>query len=377
MKKIKILYVMDHYHFSWGGTEGQVLTLIENLDRERFEPQVCVFRHVTDYLAKEPFPCRVFCPEIEHLHSLSTYWKLLNLRGYIRENAIDIVQTVFNDSALVIPFLTLGTGARTVSTRRDMGFWYTPLRLNILRMNKFFTDRYVVNSNEVKRNLIRKEWVPPRKITVIPNACDMARFDEPPQHDFRSSYAIPADAPVIGVVANLRPVKRVIDMIEAFPMVLGRIPESYLVIVGHTGDLLDVYQLRVRELGIGNRVRFLGLISNPIPIIKHFSVGVNCSESEGLSNAIIEYMGCGVPVVATDTEGNRELVLHGRTGLLAPVGNTRSIAESITTLLLMDNNQRNKMVNEARRIIHEKFDEKKVIRQYESFYIDIDRDGRA
>lgn len=370
MKKIKILFVMDHFHFSSGGTEGQIYTLIKKLDRKTFEPQVCLFRHETDYFKKEMFPCPVFCQEIKSFFSFTTYGKFLQLRRYIRQNKIDIVQSIFNDSALSLAFYTFGLGVKTISTRRDMGFWYTPAKLCILRMNTFFTDKYLVNSHAVKDNIHRKEWVPVNKVIVIPNGCDVSRFHIASQGNFRERYAIPEGAPIIGIVANLRPVKRVNDLIMAFPRVLEKIPESYLVIVGYTGELLDKYMHLANDLRIEERVKFLGLINDPIPVINNFSVGVNCSESEGLSNAIIEYMGCRIPVVATDTAGNREMIIDGKTGLLVPVGDTCALSTSIVRLL-KNEELRDNVVSRARESLLTRFDEKQVIKQYEYFYIEI------
>ncbi len=352
-----------------------MFSLIKGLDRDLFDPRACVFRRETDYLEREGFPCPVFCPEIMSFFSPSTYARFLKLRDYIRKERIDVVQTVFNDSALALPFYTLGSGAKVVSTRRDTGFWYTPAKLRILRMNSLLTDRYLVNSRAVRESVRKSEWVPDRKIVVIPNGYDLSRFDAPPLEAFHETYGIPAGSPVVGIVANLRPVKRVGDLITAFSLVVKEVPDSYLMVVGHTGEQPGTYLDLARSLGIGGRVRFAGLIPDPIPIIRHFSVGVNCSESEGLSNAVIEYMGCGVPVVATGTEGNRELVDHGETGLLVPVGDTRALAESIVRLL-REGPLREMVSVRARETVLKRHDANEVMKRYERFYFGIARDGR-
>jgi len=374
--RIKILYVFDHFHFAAGGTEGQFYRLIKQLNQDHFDPYACVFRHATDFLRKHEFPCPVFCPDIGSFFTLDTYRRFQVIRKYIREQAIDIVQTVFNDSALSHPFFTVGSGVKVVSSRRDMGFWYTPAKLVILRLNTLFTHGYLVNSHAVEKNLRKSEWVPARKIVVIPNGHDLSRFDGLPRAGFHSRYGIPEDAPIIGIVANLRPVKRVHDLMAAFALVLKEQTDAFLVIVGHTGEMLDEYTALAADLGIDSHVRFLGLIDDPIPVMKHFAVGVNCSESEGLSNTIIEYMGCGVPVVATDTQGNRELVVHEETGLVTPVGDTRGLAASILRLL-REPSLRGRLVSSAREYVMKCFDERSVVRQHERFYIDLVGAARA
>jgi glycosyltransferase involved in cell wall biosynthesis len=80
-------------------------------------------------------------------------------------------------------------------------------------------------------------------------------------------------------------------------------------------------------------VHFCGGVANAIPIVKHFSVGILCSESEGLSNAVIEYMGCGKPSVCTNVGGNPEAITEGESGFLVPPFAVRELADRISTLL--------------------------------------------
>jgi L-malate glycosyltransferase len=367
--KIKILYVIDHFDTSSGGTEGQLFNLIRNLDKNIFDPQVCVFRYISDYFDKAWFPCPVFCQEIKSFYSFSTYARLIHLRDYIKNNNIKIVQTIFNDSALSLLLYTFGLNVKTISTRRDMGFWYTPAKLLILSMNARFVDKYLVNSCTVKKNVMEKERVPERKIKVIYNAHAMDRFGNQPDPDFLSKYDIPPGSRIVGIVSNYRPVKRVGDLIKAFPSVCNVIKDAVLVIIGDPGMYVHEYLDLTRELGIQEHVRVLGLIDRDkvISYLKWFNVGVMCSESEGLSNAIIEYMACGVPVIATDIPSNRELIESGKSGLLYPVGDI-DVLSSELILVLEDKQFANRLTERSREQIRGKFDEGAIIKQYQEFY---------
>lgn len=374
--KIKILYVIDHFDTSSGGTEGQLFNLIRNLDKSIFDLQVCVFRYISDYFEKAWFPCPVFCQEIESFYLFSTYEKLLHLRGYIKRNNIHIVQTIFNDSALSLLLYTFGLAVKTISTRRDMGFWYTPAKLCVLRMNSLFTDRYLVNSHTVKRNVMEKERVPETKIEVIYNAHAMDRFDIRAMPDFFSQNDISQGSRIVGIVSNFRPVKRVSDLIRAFPIVCNTIKDVFLVIIGDPGMYMHEYLDLIKELGIQEHVRILGLIDRDevISYIKWFNVGVMCSESEGLSNAIIEYMACGVPVVATDIPSNRELIESGKSGLLYPVGDIHALSRELIHVL-EDKQLRNRLSVHSREQIRGRFDETAVVQQYQDFYINLVSNG--
>jgi glycosyltransferase involved in cell wall biosynthesis len=80
-------------------------------------------------------------------------------------------------------------------------------------------------------------------------------------------------------------------------------------------------------------VHLLGAVADAIPVVKHFAVGVLCSESEGFSNAVMEYMGCGVPSVCTNVGGNGELIRDGETGYLVRPFDVDSLADRIDRLL--------------------------------------------
>jgi len=363
---------MDHFYSPSGGTEGQIYNIIKRLDRNIYEPYLCIYDNVSDYFKKNTFPCPVYQLNVKSFYNIKTYYKFYQVRKIIKKNKINIVQTIFNDAALSIPFITLGMKVKIISTRRDMGFWYTPMRLMILRLNSYLIDNYLVNSNAVKMNVILKESVPEEKICVIHNGHNLSKFNISPTKTFYKNFSIPECSKIIGIVSNMRTVKRVDDLIYAFHYILERNYDCYLVIIGHNGELLEKYTNIIKKYNIENKVRFLGMIENPIPIIKNFTVAVNCSESEGLSNVIIEYMGCGVPVVATDTSGNKEIIRSNENGLLIPVGNIEALANAIITLLT-NKNIRDKLIKNAYETVKDNFDENNINNQYQSYYRNVIR----
>lgn len=366
-QKIKILYIMDHFLHPAGGTEGQVYNLIRNIDKTIFQATLCLFRFTSDYFERNTFPCPVISLNIDSFYSISSYYKLWKLRKYIIANGFDIVQTIFNETALTIPIVAYRTGSKIISSRRDMGFWYTSCALFTLNKIVPFVDKYLVNSYAVKENIKEKEGVPDRKIEVIYNAHDFSRFRAKKSEGFLKQQGIPEGSYIIGIVANLRPVKRVKDLILAFCDILLRYPDSFLVVMGDPGNLLKEYKELTVRRGIQDNVRFLGPTENVIPVIKNFTVGVVCSESEGMSNVIIEYMGCNIPVVATSTGGNAELIRHQQTGLLVPVGKPKVLASAIS--ILLDNpDTRQKMAQRCRQLIEKAFLNDKIYAHYETFY---------
>jgi glycosyltransferase involved in cell wall biosynthesis len=314
-----------------------MLQLIEGLDRSRYEPSVVLLRS-TGKGACGVFPCPVEILGVERLASLGAVRSLVRCAGRLGANGVRLVHCFFNDASVVAPIFRL-FGMRILVSRRDMGFWYTPLVLAALRLGSPFVDRYVANSEAVRELVSRRERVARDRISVIYNGyrgrCVSALPGEvPPQ-----LADIPDGAPIVGLVANLRPIKRIDTLIEAFARIRTDCPDAWLVIVGSDGpdptggSLMESLSALASRLGIGHRVMFTGQVNNAAPCIDRFSVAVLCSDSEGFSNAIIEYMQAGRPTVCTCVGGNPELIQDGYNGFLVPVGDAEALAGRVIELL--------------------------------------------
>jgi glycosyltransferase involved in cell wall biosynthesis len=230
-------------------------------------------------------------------------------------------------------------GVHVLVSRRDQGFWYTRWNLPLLRVVALFVDRFVANSHAVKCVVQQREWVSGRKISVIYNGFFPRTTNKGGETEAEVLREVPPNVPVVGIVANLRPIKRIDTLIKAFAMVSSKFPDAYLAIVGsnglspYGGSMGDYLKKMAYRHGIRERVIFTGRVEDPKPYIDRFNVAVLCSESEGFSNSIVEYMQAGRPVVCTDTGGNPELVQDGRNGFLVPVGDTKVLAERILQLI--------------------------------------------
>jgi glycosyltransferase involved in cell wall biosynthesis len=329
----KILYVMDALYGGEriGGTEGQVLQLLTHLDRSRFEPRLALFRPTPYVEQAGALPCPVDLLHIDRLLAARTAVKLLRLSAFIRRTRTDLVHIFLNDAAVAGPLFCRLGGAKVIVSRRDMGFWYTETTLRVLRLTKWFVSRVIANSNAVRRNVHEREGYPLTQIDVCYNGHDPRRFDVEALKGFREARKIgPAD-PIVGMVANFNPWKRHVDLVEAFARVRQRHAHAHLVLVG-TGAV-DECRDAVRRCGIESFVHFCGGVTDPIPIVKHFNVAVLCSESEGFSNAVIEYMGAGKASVCTNVGGNAELLQDGETGFLINPFDVQSLADRISLLL--------------------------------------------
>jgi len=334
----KITYLVDHYVGPQAGTEGQLLQLVSHLDRSRYEPSMTLFRN-SEYIEGNPFPCSVRVLDITKLASLRAVLKTVRYALSLRREGCRLVHCFFNDASIFAPFFLKVFGIHVLVSRRDMGFWYTPLNLALLRLVAPFVDHYVTNSRAVKLQVRKQEWVPDRKISVIYNGYIFSAKRADQVTAVATIPGVPDGASVVGIVANLSPIKRMDTLVEAFARASRQCFDAYLIIVGdnksskHAINTLAELEALASRLRIRERVIFAGRTADPMPYINQFSVAVLCSESEGFSNSIIEYMSAGRPTVCTDVGGNAEIVRDGHNGFLVPVGDVGALADRLVQLL--------------------------------------------
>jgi glycosyltransferase involved in cell wall biosynthesis len=207
----------------------------------------------------------------------------------------------------------------------------------------------------------------------IPNAIPTELYmpDAARRAEWRSQHAVPQDALVYTCVAGLRPIKNHRLLLQAFAEAVQRLPDALLLLVGPPDRLNPSYaeslKALAQELGLGQRVRFLGSRADVPDILRASDVFVLSSDYEGNPLSVLEAMAAGLPVVSTAVGGVPELVQHGATGLLVPAGDARALAEAITQLG-RDADQRAAMGHAARQTALERFDVRAMSRAYAALY---------
>jgi glycosyltransferase involved in cell wall biosynthesis len=317
---------------SAGGTEAQFVQLLANLDRRRFAPSLSVFRPTESLREMASLDCPVTVLRIPTLAAPAAFHRLTVFSATLRRDGVRLVHIFLNDASLVAPaFCRLG-GARVIVSRRDMGLWYRPSVLRVLRVSNLFVNRMIANSEAVQRNAHACEGFPLGRIDVVYNGFDPGRLESRQMTDLRERLGIGPSAPIVGMVANFHVWKRHADLLAAFALVRQRVPAAQLVLVG-AGPPDTAARELAQSLGCAGAVHFLGAVADAIPVVRHFAIGVLCSDSEGLSNAVIEYMAAGKPTICTDVGGNAELIERNRAGVLIQPGDVPALADQIASLL--------------------------------------------
>jgi len=360
-------YLIDFF-YQGGGTEKQLATVINNLDRCRFEPFVFILRPLDN--ERPLVPADVDC-QIEYLN-VKRFLSLMALRGLfrlvrlLRKHRITILQVFFIDSNLLgVLAARLAGIRRIIVSRRDMGWWdrggyhFWANRVNRL------APYCLANSEAVKEAVVKSEPFRPEQIRVIPNGID------PPAAGAGTfpfdRYAIGDRERLVAIVANLKPIKQ-LDIFLRIAARLNR-DNTRFVILGW-GPLEKQLRELTNELGIAPRVIFHHTVHGVFDLLSRTEVGVLTSQSEGLSNVLIEYALAGLPSVAFDTGGNREVIKDGVTGYLVPPYDEQIMTEKIS-LLLGDDELRTRMGKAASQRVSKKFSVRRMMTSTESYYQEV------
>jgi len=213
------------------------------------------------------------------------------------------------------------------------------------------------------RDRARQEFGTRRQIDVVYNFIDPVRHDHP-----LPSCIPPLDCPeqhTLMHISNFRPVKRVGDVICVFARVAEAL-EARLILVGDGPESCCARAL-AEKLGVLDRVRFVGVVDRVVPLLRAANLLLLPSETESFGLVALEAMASGVPVIATDVGGLPEVVEHGVTGFLAPVGDVEQMAADAIRIL-SDCELCQAFSVAARRRAVEHFDYHDIVPQYERVY---------
>lgn len=349
------------------GTERHILELIARLDRARFEPHLCCLQD-SPRMREVARTCPAVVFPVVSVWRPNGLRQIRRLRRYINEQAIDIVHTFVPKATIVGVLAAKGSRAKAVvSSRRNMGYWYTPFHLRLFRYLNRYSTRVLANSERVKQLVVEAERLSPEKVVVLYNGVDLDRYG-PGCGDpsMAESIGVPARATVVGIVANYRPVKDLELFLRAARGVAAEAPEAVFLLVGR-GPLRDELGRLAGQLGIGGKVLFSDGRGEALDYLRRVSIGCLSSQSEGFSNAILEYMAAGLPVVATDVGGNAEAIQDGVTGFLVRGRDPEAFARPILELL-RNPARREEMGRRSLERCRERFEIRGAMQRLEDFY---------
>lgn len=213
------------------------------------------------------------------------------------------------------------------------------------------------------------ERVSGRKAVCIRNGVDINPLrGTKSRAQTRAELGLPSQALVLGTIGNMRPVKGQIDLLRAAAVAAKHTPAVRVLLIGAPEEPTAT-ELRAfcRQAGLDGNVSFLGRRDDAVELLPAMDIFCLPSLAEGTSNALLQAMAAGLPVIATAVGGNTEVVLHPRTGLLVAPRDPASMAEAMLSLA-RDPELRSKMGQAGRDRVAERFSLTAMIKRYEQLY---------
>ncbi len=336
-RRPRVLHLVNY--FEAGGTERQAVELLKRLNPERFDVRLAALRNVGPLYKEiaEQYPAIPEFP-LNSFYDLNALKQTSRLRKLLLQERIDIVHAHDFYTAILALMATPFTRVRVIACQRNLKISDRLAHRVGHRLMYRFADLLLVNSAAIREHILGLGGGPPEKIVVIRNGLRrLTHATTPPtpaavRATLIQELNLPADAKLVGIVANLRPVKGHRYFLEAAAQVSHSVPEAHFVLVGE-GPLRSEIEAQAAQFGISSRVHILGYRPDAALLQTAFDVAVLASLHEGLPNSVMEAMAAGVPVVATAVGGTKELVTDEETGYLVPPADAEAMALRILRAL--------------------------------------------
>ena len=338
LQMIKVLHIV--HAFQTGGAERVILNLIQHGDKQ-IANHVCSLCEPHELVSQLDLSSTGFdCLKKQPGNDLRVAREIARL---IDENSVDVVHAqgwgTFIESLLAAKWLAKrrpafiyafhGKGMADVSHG-------IPLRRRIAqRIAHAFTDACIAPAKHMVADYAQIVGMNQKRVELIYNGVDLKKFDCPRSSDVRRSLGLESSDFVVGFVGRLNAVKDILGLVRVIAKVqnmASELPRAVrLLVVGEGTERVAAERLAA-ELGVTDKIRFVGLRSDIAQCLACMDVYLQPSYYEGHSIAILEAMASGLPVVSTSVGGTPEIVAHGKTGFLYLPGEYDRMAKAVIEL---------------------------------------------
>ena len=373
----RVFFLLDSLQI--GGTETQAVELALRLDPAHYAVTLGCLQLVGPLLAKlEGSSVSVMEWKTRGgVNSPAGIFQILRLARFLRRERFDVVHLHDLWSNLLgIPAAWLARVPVIISSRRDLAHlaWYSPRRRKILRRLQSLSTAVLVNSGEIREQLVKEDGFPPASIRVVYNGIDLERFKNVRGNRERLFPGLENCKLVVSVANMHSDIKGQPTLIKAAAEVCAKFPEARFVLIGD-GSRRAAFETMAAELGLKNNVLFLGQRHDVSDLLACCDVAVLPSQAEGFPNALLEYMAAGLPAIATDVGGNREVIEHAVNGLLTAPNDPHAMAKEI--LYLLENpTAAADMARAGRERVRRDFSFDKLVANTDALYTDLLRTRR-
>lgn len=365
-KKIKILECIRQGQV--GGGESHLLSLVDHLDKSRFEPVVLSFTDGPMIGALRKMGIRTHVIHTERPFDV-TKWR--QVRSLLKDEGIELVHAHGTRAFSNISWAARSLGMPVVYTVHGWSFHadqHPFIRKIRIAGEKYLTSKADVNiSVSASNQRTGEQYIPNFRSVVVNNGIDQSRFSPLRAFkDIRRELNIGEDTLLVLFIARFTHQKQPLALIRAFSQVLAGRSSLHLLMVGDGEQKEEALRL-VRARGLEKAVSFEPFRQDVPDVLAAADIFVLPSLWEGLPIGLLEAMSMGKAIVATDVDGTREVISHGETGLLVSPGQDAGLQEALERVI-DDAALRRKLQANASVVAKEKFNAGSMTRQIENIY---------
>jgi len=376
--KLSVLYVIDS--LGTGGSERSLAELLGPLAREGVRPVIAALRQRTHGVEQHVVEAGF---DVRFIRSTSRLGRIRAVRRLVASERPDLVHTTLFESDVAGRVGAVGLGVPVVSSLVNTS--YDPVRLrdpnvraNRLRLVRMvdgwtarhLTDHFHAITRVVKEAAVRDLRIPAARITVIERGRDPDRIGapDPGRRDrARGRLGLSPQDEVLVNVGRQEFQKGQRHLIGAMVELTRIRPNAVLLIAGRRGRASADLERLWRETELGDRVRFLGFIEDVPEVLAAADIFVFPSIYEGLGGALIEAMGSGLPIVASEIDATLEVLEPGRNAILVPPSSASHLAGAVLRLLREEDTRRGFGLR-SRAIFEERFTLEESVRRMAAMY---------
>ena len=339
-----------------GGAQEVVRTLAENLADSGCTPIVCAFqdgplrKEIEDLgITVEILPGRRYSILAFPFFLREIYRMRQALRALVKKHQIEVVQThLLRSLDFLVLSLRFRTNLAVYWTFHNTNFvlredhlsrfkWLLgPKRLAyrwLYRLAARWVNGFIAVSDEVRTAMLDHLGPLQDKITVICNGVDIRRYQRPvDKTSLRRRLGLAENARFMVMVATFKEQKGHRYLIEAASPLVSQYPDLQFLLIGD-GDLREEITAQARASGLNGQVHFMGLRNDIPDLLAASDIFILPSLWEGLPMALVEAMASGLPVIATEVSGTKQVMVPGETGLLVAPGDSQQLIQAMIRLL--------------------------------------------
>lgn len=327
------------FRLDYGGMENGLVNLVNNLPAEEFDHAIIALTEASDFRARiRRSDVRVYCLGKKPGSDFGAYGRLWRLFRKIRPTAVHTRNIGTMDCLFVawlagVPVRLHGEHGWDVHDPNGTNPKYIAMR----RVLNWFTHGFVTVSRDLERWLVQRVGITPRKVRQICNGVDTRRFRPAPAPGAAERGCLPTErfppsSIVVGSVTRLTAIKDPMNLVQAFLSIrkpLAAVGKDVRLALIGDGPLRGEIEAAVRAAGEEQAVWISGSRDDVPELMRAMDIFVLGSLREGVSNTVLEAMASGLPVVASATGGNLELIVAGAIGEFAPPGDSAALAQAI------------------------------------------------